>query len=218
LREFVIRLIQKKKEDRPANFAAVSAELKQLIRLLTGKDEATVALNQPRKKVPFFDRPFRQQAGWLVGLCCLILAASAGLGWTTRTKDLDTVESTGHSTVQAMPNAKAALYYAETNPQDEAAWVALKEFPNASEEYKGRAKTALGLIYLKSGRKELADSTFRSLMEVTSTRANGLVGQALVAHSKGDLAGDKQLISQVDESNTTLSPRSLTHIKTCVSA
>lgn len=206
LRDFVLRMMQKKKEDRPANFAAVSTELKQIIRQLTGKDDATVVLNQPRKKTAFLDKPFRQQIVWILLACILVMAASAGVGWTMRTPELKTIPSTARSPVQSMPNAKAAFYYAVTNPQDEAAWVTVKELPDATDAQKNRAATALGLIYLKTNRKDLAESTFASLKDSVRTRADGQVGMALVSHSKGDLTEARRLMAQIDDSSSSLSP------------
>jgi hypothetical protein len=105
-----------------------------------------------------------------------------------------------------MPNVQAYLYYAVTNPQNEAAWIAVKEFPGASDEQQNRARTALGLIYLKSNRRDLAEATFRSVSEVTKFRADGLVGLALVAHSNGDVAEAKKLLPQVDDTKVGLFP------------
>ncbi len=208
LRDFIKRLIQKKKEDRPADFNAVLNEIKQIIRVVVGKEDSTVAINLPPKRPWIFDRSLRQQGPWLVGACLLVLAASASIGWGMRTPDLNSsrLQSIGSPKVPKLPTAAMQLLYAETNPQDEAAWIAAKEFPGNTLEYKARAQMALALIYLRTNRRPLAEATFRELELDPKLKADGLAGQALLAHLKGDDADARRLMNQVDSMKARLFP------------
>ena len=206
LRDLIKRLINKKKEDRPADFNVVVSELKQIIRQVSGKEDATVALKSPAKSTLIFDRPFRSQVGWLIGLCVLAMAISSGIGWVMRTPDLLLVQSTGDVKSQAMQTADAQLYWAMSNPHDERAWITLKTFAGVSDEMIARANAALGLIYLKTNRMQLAQTTFNDLAMESKYKANGLVGQALCAKLTGDVPLAKKLVSQVDGENAKLFP------------
>ena len=206
LRDLIKRLINKKKEDRPADFNVVVNELKQIIRQLSGKVDATVALKSPVKSTLIFDRPVRNQLGWLIGLCLLAMAISGGIGWAMRTPDLLLVESTGDVKSQAMQTADAQLYWAMSNPHDERAWITLKTFAGVSDEMIARANAALGLIYLKTNRMSLAQTTFNDLTMESRYKANGLVGQALYAKLTGDIPLAKKLVAQVDGENAKLFP------------
>lgn len=209
-RDFVKRLIQKKKEDRPNDFGEVLADIKQMIRQVTGKSGsgagANVVVSIPRRLTPVFTRPIRIKSGWLIAACVFVLAASAGIGWSLRVPDLHTIHSTGKPTVPEMRTAAGQLYYAETNPQDEAAWILVKEFPGVSNEVKGRAQTALALIYLRTNRRNLAETIFSDLAMDSKLRANGLAGQALVAQLKGQPGDAKKLVEQVDSMKVRLFP------------
>ncbi|MEI8016720.1 MAG: serine/threonine-protein kinase [Schlesneria sp.] len=198
LRDLIKRMMNKKKEDRPAGFSVVVNELKQIIRQVSGKEEATVAIKPQTKATLLFDRPIRRQLGWLIGASLLVLASSSGIGWAMRTPNLLLVESTGLPTFKDMPNPDAQLYWAMTHRDDERAWVALKKFPGASDEMIARANTALGLIYLKTNRMPFAQSTFSDLAEDRKFRVNGLAGQALYAKLQGDNDRARTLIAQVD--------------------
>jgi eukaryotic-like serine/threonine-protein kinase len=204
LRDLIKRMMNKKKEDRPAGFAVIVNELKQIIRQISGKEEATVAIKPQTKATMLFDRPVRQQLGWLIGTSLLVLASSSSIGWATRTPNLLLVESTGQPKVQDMQTSDAQLYWAMTHRDDERAWVALKKFPGATDEMIARANTALGLIYLKTNRISFAQSTFTDLAEDRKYRVNGLAGQALYAKLTGDNDRAKSLIAQVDGMNTKL--------------
>ena len=206
LRDLIKRLINKKKEDRPADFNVVVNELKQIIRQVSGKVDATVALKSPVKSSLIFDRPVRNQLGWLIGLCLLAMAISGGIGWAMRTPDLLLVESTGDVKSQAMQTADAQLYWAMSNPHDERAWITLKTFAGVSDEMIARANAALGLIYLKTNRMSLAQTTFNDLTMESRYKANGLVGQALYAKLTGDIPLAKKLVAQVDGENAKLFP------------
>ena len=206
LRDLIKRLINKKKEDRPADFTVVVSELKQIIRQVSGKEDATVALKSPAKSTLVFDRPFRNQIGWLIGLCALAMAIFSGIGWAMRTPDLLLVQSTGDIKSQAMQTADAQLYWAMSNPHDERAWITLKTFAGVSDEMIARANAALGLIYLKTNRMQLAQTTFNDLAMESKYKANGLVGQALCAKLTGDVPLAKKLVSQVDGENAKLFP------------
>ena len=197
-------MINKKKEDRPAGFSVVINELKQIIRQLSGKEEATIAIKPPTKASLIFDRPLRKQLGWMIGASLLVLASSSAIGWTMRTPDLLQEESTGQPKVQDMQTADAQLYWAMTHRDDERAWVALKKFSGASDEMIARANTALGLIYLKTNRMSFAQSTFGDLADDRKYKANGLAGQALYAKLTGDNDRARTLIAQIDGMNTKL--------------
>ncbi len=204
LRDLIKRMMNKKKEDRPAGFAVVVNELKQIIRQISGKEEATVAIKPQTKGTLLFDRPIRRQLGWLIGASLLVLASSSGIGWAMRTPNLLLVESTGLPTFKDMQTPDAQLYWAMTHRDDERAWVALKKFPGASDEMIARANTALGLIYLKTNRMSFAQSTFNDLADDRKYRANGLAGQALYAKLTGDNDRARTLIAQVDGMNMKL--------------
>ena len=204
LLDLIKRMINKKKEDRPAGFAVVINELKQIIRQLSGKEEATIAIKPPTKASLIFDRPLRKQLGWMIGASLLVLASSSAIGWTMRTPDLLQEESTGQPKVQDMQTADAQLYWAMTHRDDERAWVALKKFSGASDEMIARANTALGLIYLKTNRMSFAQSTFGDLADDRKYKANGLAGQALYAKLTGDNDRARTLIAQIDGMNTIL--------------
>ena len=206
LREFVKRLIQKKKEDRPADFGAVLNEIKQVIRLVVGKDDTTVSINPRRNRTLIFDKPFRDQVGWLIGIAVIVLVASAGTGWSMRVRDLKSVHSMGSPRVPKWSRIEPLLYHAETNPQDEAAWISVKEFPGVSGEINARARTALALIYLKTNRRPLAETTFGDLTTEQNSKADGLAGLALIAQIKGNLDESKSLVKQVDSMNVKLFP------------
>jgi serine/threonine-protein kinase len=204
--DFVKRLIQKKKENRPADFGVVLAELKQIIRQVIGKEETTMPLNPPRRRTSIFDRPFGQQMGWLLTLCSIVMATSASIGWAMRVPDLKTVPSTGKSKVPPWQTIAPLLYHAETNPNDEAAWISVKEFSDASDEVKGRARAALGMIYLKTNRRALAEKTFDELTLEPKLKADGLAGQAIIAQLKNQSDDAKRLVSQVDAMSVKLFP------------
>lgn len=210
LRDFIHQMIQKKKEDRPADFAAVLADIKQLIRQVSGKEDVSRTLKTsppaPRRTL-VFDRPFGRQIGWVIGFSLLIMSIAAGIGWTTRTPELDKIKSTGNQTVRQMPNAEGQLYWAASNVQDEAAWVYLKELPTATDEMKARALTALGLIYLKTNRRPLAEKTFQDVInEYPKFKVNGSAGLALLAGLKGEVAEAKKQLAIVNTPETKLFP------------
>ena len=204
LLDLIKRMINKKKEDRPAGFAVVVNELKQIIRQVSGKEEVTVAVKPQIKRTSFFDRPIRKQLGWLIGASLLVLASSSGIGWAMRTPNLLLEESTGLPKNKDMQTADAQLYWAMTHRDDERAWVALKKFPGASDEMIARANTALGLIYLKTNRMPFAQSTFSDLADDRKYKVNGLAGQALYAKLTGDNDRARTLIAQIDGMNTKL--------------
>jgi serine/threonine-protein kinase len=207
IRDFVKRMIQKKKEDRHPDFAAVLSDIKQIVRQVTGKEDATVPLTPPPpRKTFFFDRPFRRQIGWLIAACVLVTSITASIGWTMRTPDLTTVASNGAPNVRPMPNADAQLYWAASHPQDEGAWVAVKAYSGATDEMKARSLAALGLIYLKSNRRQLAETTFNDLATEPKYKANGYAGLALLAALKGDMPQAKQHIGQTDAIDVKLFP------------
>lgn len=209
LQDLIKRLINKKKEDRPANFALIVSELKQIARQVSGKEDATVPipLKSAAPRTMFFDRPFRYQLGWLIGASLLVMACSGGIGWAMRTPNPLLTESKGHPKVQQMQSADAQLYWAVTNPHDEAAWVAVKTYPNgATTEMTARATAALGLIYLNTNRLSFAQSAFADLASDSKYKVNGLAGQALYAKLTGDPEAAKKLISQIDNLNSKLFP------------
>lgn len=207
IRDFVKRLIQKKKEDRPADIAAVLSEIKLIIRQVSGKEEITVPVRtQPARKTILFDRPFRSQIGWLIPACVAVMTIAGSIGWTMRTPELATIPSTGAPAVRKMPSADAQLYWAATNPQDEAGWIAVKEFPGASDEMKARAMTALGLIYLKTNRRPVAETTFNDLVAEPKFKANGFAGLALLNGLKSENDQAKKQISQVEAIDAKLFP------------
>jgi len=105
-----------------------------------------------------------------------------------------------------MQTADAQLYWAMSNPHDERAWITLKTFAGVSDEMIARANAALGLIYLKTNRMQLAQTTFNDLAMESKYKANGLVGQALCAKLTGDVPLAKKLVSQVDGENAKLFP------------
>jgi len=206
LRDLIKRMMNKKKEDRPADFALIVNELKQIIRQVTGKDDGTISLKSSAKRPLIFDRPFKSQIGWLIGACLLAMASSSGIGWAMRAPNPLLVQSKGHPTVKVMQSADAQLYMAMTNPQDEAAWVAVKTFPGASSEITARATAALGLIYLKTNRLTFAQSAFNDLASEPKFKVNGLAGQALAAKLSGDSESARKLIAQIDSINVKLFP------------
>ena len=198
LQDLVKRMIQKNKADRPQDFATILTELKQMIRQFMGREPATIALSIPVKTSQnLFDRPFRQQLKHCLLAGLVSFALFAGIGWAMRVPDISTIASTGTPKVREMPTITAQYYYAETNPLDEAAWIAVKEFPGANDDYKAEAQAALAIIYLKTNRQRLAESIFRDLEADSKFRADGLAGLALVAHFKGDDVESKRLINQV---------------------
>jgi eukaryotic-like serine/threonine-protein kinase len=204
--DLIKRLMQKRKENRPADFGAVLAEIKQVIRQVIGKEDASLPLNPPRKQAFLFDRPFRQQIGWLLTACVVVLAASASIGWAMRAPDLKTIKSTGKAKIAEWQRIEPLLSYAETNPHDESAWISVKEFPDASNEIKGRARVALGLIYLKTNRRSLAETAFNELAMDQRLRADGLAGLAIIAQLKGQSAEAKELVAKVDALKVKLFP------------
>ena len=206
IRDFVKRLIQKKKEDRPADFGAVLVEIKQLIRQVVGKEESTLPLTMPARRKPIYDRPVRQQLGWLIAACVIVFGSSAGLGWAMRTQDLSTVVSGGAPRVTTMPTAAMQLIFAENSPQDEARWITVLEFKGASDEFKLRAKSALATIYMKTNRRQQAETYFKELELDSKSKPDGLAGQALLAHLKGDDVEAKRLMSRVDDLKAKLYP------------
>lgn len=207
LRDLVKRLIQKKREDRLTDFGAVVTEIKQIIRQVTGKEDATVPLKPPSSTLlPVVDHSLRKQAIWLSISCVVIMAASAGVGWTMRTPDLNTVVSTGAPRVSRMPTAETQLFWAINHPNDEAAWILVLNYDGASDELKARAQTALGLIYLKTNRRKLAEATFDELAADSKFKANGYAGQALAAGLRGELDNARKLVAQVDTSERKIFP------------
>ena len=159
------------------------------------------------KPTLLFDRPLKRQIGWLIGACLIVLASSGGIGWAMRTADPLLVESRGHPKVQEMQSADAQLYWAVTNPHDEAAWVAVKTYPKgASPEMTARANAALGLIYLNTSRLSFAHTAFNDLASEPKYKVNGLAGQALYSRLTGDTDTAKKLIAQIDGMNGKLFP------------
>ena len=214
LRDLIKRMISKKKEDRPADFSIIINELKQMIRQVTGKEDATLTLKAQSQQPSIFDRPFRSQIGWLIGACFLVLASSCGIGWAMRTPDPLKVVSNGHPKVAEMQSADAQLYWAVTNPQEEAAWVAVKKFPKgASSEMIARATANLGLIYLKTNRLSFAHEAFNELAMDPKYKANGLAGQALHAKLTDDVDAAKKLLAQIDQPGSKLFPEMETAVK-----
>jgi len=207
LRDLIKRLIQKKKDDRYTDFGAVLTEIKQIIRQVTGKEDATIPLKPPSSTfLPVVDHSLRKQAIWLSISCVVIMAASAGVGWTMRTPELNTVVSTGAPRVNRMPTADGQLFWALTHPNDEAAWILVKDYDGASDEFKARAQTALGLIYLKTNRRKLAEATFDELAIDSKFKVNGYAGQALAAGLRGELDNARKLVAQVDASERKIFP------------
>lgn len=207
LRDLIMRMISKKKEDRPGDFSQIVAELKQLLRQVSGKDSVTVPLAVLTKKRWIFDRPLRGQIGWLTGACVFVLASSAGIGWAMRTPNPLLIDSRGPLKVQVMPTAEAQLYWAMTNPHDEAAWVAVKTHSRgATNEMKARATAALGLIYLKTKRLSFAQTAFHDLEIEAKYKINGLAGQALIAKLSGDADAARKLMVQVEGMEGKLFP------------
>ena len=209
LNDFIRRLIQKKKEDRPADFDEVLAEIKSIIRRFIGKDDEPAAFTSMQalpKASQFIDKPIRRQWKWLVASCLIVLMLSAAVGWSMRAPDLKTVLAKGHEQVHQLPTAEAQLYFAETNPLNETAWILVKEHKDASDEMKARAQTALALIYLNTNRRALAESTFRAMEMEPKLRADGLAGLAILAQLKGEMDVAKKQMAQVEVMKTTLFP------------
>ena len=205
--DFVQRLIEKKKEDRPENFAVVLTEIKRLIRQIADKDDTSVSLGIPTRRTPLIDRPFRQQIVWLIAASLLVMASTAGIGWAMRTPELKTIASTGTPPMlPKMPTVAMQLLYAEAHPTDEARWIAVKEYAGVSEEMKAHAESALAVIYLKSNRRPQAESIFRQLDLDPKTRADSLAGLALIAHIKGDDNEARSLIAKVEGMKVKLFP------------
>ena len=106
-----------------------------------------------------------------------------------------------------MPTAEAQLYWAMTNPHDEAAWVAVKTHSSGStNEMKARATAALGLIYLKTKRLSFAQTAFHDLAIEAKYKINGVAGQALIAKLNGDTDAARKLMAQVEGMDGKLFP------------
>lgn len=204
--EFVKRLIQKKKDDRPADFATIVAEIKQLQRLITGKPEPTTVIPSKPRRMLLIDRPFHSQIPWVILACVLVMSATAGIGWTMRTPEILKTVSAGASTVRVMPTADGQLYLAVTDPQNESNWVEVKQHADSTEEMKARAQAALGLIYLKTNRRPLAENVFNELRNSANYKSDGLAGLALLSGLKNELDAARKLIAQVDDLNSRLFP------------
>ncbi|WP_157606002.1 protein kinase domain-containing protein [Schlesneria paludicola] len=208
LSDFIRRLIQKKKEDRPADFEVVLAEIKAMLRQFSAKDDAT-AVFQSVPSLPgtgrLVDRPLRRQLIWLLACSLLVMMVSAGVGWIMRAPDLKSIVSKGRELDPLNP-PEAQLYFAETNPLNETAWILLKEHKDASDEMKARAQTALALIYLNTNRRALAESTFRAMEIDPKFKADGLAGLAILAQIKGEADTAKKRMAQVDTMKATLFP------------
>ncbi len=202
--ELIDRMIRKKREDRPADFAAIVTELKQIGRQVSGKEDTTGATRVAPKPTLIFDRPIRKQMNWLIAACMIALISSGGIGWAMRTGNPLLIESKGPPKFQH--NADAQLYYAITNPHDESAWVATLKFNGASDEMKARANTALALIYLSTNRRKLAESTFLDLTFDSKYKVNGLAGQALIAELQGEKDTVRKRIADVDGPASRLFP------------
>lgn len=205
--DFIQRLIEKKKENRPENFAVVVTEIKRLIRQVSDKDDTNASISISAKRTPLIDRPFRQQIGWLIAASLLVMASTAGIGWAMRTPELKSIASTGTPPMlPKMPTAAMQLLYAQANPSEEARWIAVKEYTGVSDEIKAHADSALAVIYLKSNRRPQAEAIFRQLEMDTKTKADCLAGLALIAHIKGDDNEARSLIGRVEGMKGKLFP------------
>jgi eukaryotic-like serine/threonine-protein kinase len=200
----VHKMMSKKKEDRPADAQTVLGEFKQLLRQATGKEAAPVesAFRPTRSsslqiRGQILDRPMRRQLGWLIGACILMAASSAGIGWAMRTADPLKLPVTSPPKVEKFPSIEGQFYHAQGNPNEEAAWIAVKTFEDPadaahreiSDRIKDRAEINLAMIYLKTRRKEQAERIFNEFASSPDPwrKVHGIAGQAILA----DLGGDK---------------------------
>lgn len=206
IRDFIKRLIRKKKEDRPADFAVVLSEIKQIIRQCVGKDESSYTISLPTPHRLIFKRPFRQQIGWMIGTSLLVFVSAAAIGWRFRVPELRSIPSTDVQRVPVKASPQEQLLYADANPTDEAAWIAVRDYQNVPEKFKARAQSALGIIYLKTNRITQAEEIFKDLTIDPHLPANGFAGQALIAYLKGDTAEARRLTDKVDGIKATLFP------------
>ncbi len=215
--EFVHKLIAKKRDDRYPDAAAVLQDLKQLGRLVSGKegvDEADLVLPSSKAPLPppvgrvmIFDRPWQRQLTWLIPLCLLMAGAASGAGWMMRVKNPFEKPPSNSSGVPRMGTAQAQYYHALSNPGDPAVWQAILD--NFADDEKAgrferdRAQLQLAMIELREGRLESADQRFLTMLTDGDSgrdpwkKAHALAGQAIVASLKNQPEEARRLRGQV---------------------
>jgi len=214
--EFVQKLMAKKRDDRYPDAQTVLQELKQLGRLVSGKEPAddfeVVAPTRPTPKVPtgggrvlIWDRPWQRQLLWLIPLCLLSAGTAAGAGWLLRVQNpFETPPKP--SGVPAMPTPQAQYYHALSNPGDPAVWQAILDRFGSDEKGRiecDRAELQLAMIELREGRLARAEEKFNKLLQDgegqrnTWKKAHGLAGQAIIASLQGRADDSRKTLEQV---------------------
>lgn len=129
------------------------------------------------------DRPLSRQIVPFAIWALLVAGAAAGVGWLTRTPN--PLHSTVHrKQVEKKNTAADQVYYAMSQKDDEAAWLAvISYFPDDPPE-RNRARQELAKIYLRHGQYDEALELFNELAELSGVerklRAIGLAGQATI--------------------------------------
>ncbi len=191
------RMMSKKKEDRPADAQAVANELKSLLRQATGREtpasEAVFRQDKgtTRGRRPFLERPLRQQMWWMIGAGILVMASTAGIGWAMRTPDPFQTPVTTQPKVIRQTTVAGQILRAQrmagkpgvTMDDIEAAWIEVKDYPEATDKDKIRAELNLALVYLKTKRQKQAEEIFTALVASTDSwsKANGRAGLAILS-------------------------------------
>lgn len=129
------------------------------------------------------DRSWKRQIAPFLISALLVAAAAAGVGWLTRTPN--PLQAQVHrSQVERKKSAADQVYYALSQKDDEAAWLAvISYFPDEVPE-RNRAQQELAKIYLRHGRYDEALELFDHLAALSEvereSRAVGLAGQATI--------------------------------------
>lgn len=218
--DFVQKLMAKKRDDRYADAAAVSQELKQLGRLAAGKEPApeavfakaatTKVLHGGREVI--WDRPWQKQLFWLIPLCVLTAGSAAGAGWMMRVKNPFETPAKA-SAIPKMPTPQAQYYRALSNPGDPAEWLALiNNFRNDKdgEMYVDRAELHLAMFDLRNNRPDEALKKFDQMllsgdqMHNSWKKAHALAGQAIILSLQGRFEESKQKLADVRGSKQKL--------------
>ena len=216
VRSLIERMMSKNKESRPDDAQAVLAEIKQLLRQVTGKETSPEADFRSKPTLPllqghFLDRSWRRQAGWLIAACLLVAASSAGVGWAMRIPDPFKTPASSTSSAKHYDTIYGQFYHAQGNPTDEAAWYEVKARLDADsgnqsrrgayDRMRAQSDLYLAMIYLNDGRRSQAERTFNDFVSSSDPwrRAHGAAGLAVLEDMRGSQANRAEVERRAQE-------------------
>ena len=221
---FVKKLMAKKRDDRYPNATAVLQDLKQLSRIVSGKDSAddhTIPLSSPavkRSKPPrtgkviLWDRPWSRQLFWLIPLCLAAAGSAAGAGWLLRVQDPFETLAKQQTNVEKFDTPQAQYFHAMLEPGNPAGWQAvLDNFgndPNVGKLECERAELQLAMIDLRNNRLDEAEKKFRQ-MELEGgqnnwKKAHALAGMGIIESLRHHPEDSRKLFNRVTQMEVQL--------------